>query len=49
MEDEGTAYTAVIVASEPLDEGNRWTRVGPGHLVLVTPELRVSTRPIELG
>jgi len=49
MQDEGAAHSAVIVASEPLDESDRWSRVQPGHVVLVTPELRVSTRPIELG
>jgi len=49
MEDEGAAHTAVIIASEPLDEGDRWTGVEPGHILLVTPELKVSTRPIELG
>lgn len=47
MVDDGAAPSAVIVASEPLDEDDRWTRVEPGHVVLVTPELKVSTRPME--
>ena len=49
MEDEGDAPSAVIVASEPLDEDDRWTRVEPGHVVLVTPELKISTRAIEVA
>ncbi len=31
------------------DEGDGWTRVEPYHLALVTPELSVSTGPIEVG
>lgn len=49
MDDKPAARSAVIVASEPLDEGDHWTRVEPGHVVLVTPELDVSTRPMALG
>lgn len=48
MEDSGDTPGAVIVASEPLDEDDRWTRVESGHIVLVTPELTVSTRPIDI-
>jgi len=48
MRHEDAAPSAAIVASEPLDEDERWTRVQPGHMVLVTPDLQVSTRPIEL-
>jgi glutamine amidotransferase len=46
MADQGAAHTSVIVASEPLDEGDHWTRVEPGHVVLVTPESTVSSRPL---
>ncbi|MBT3222302.1 MAG: hypothetical protein HN348_24785 [Proteobacteria bacterium] len=48
MVDAGPEDQAVIVASEPLDKGDRWTEVEPNHLVLVTPELEVSTRPMEV-
>ncbi len=41
--------SAVLVASEPLDEGEGWTPVEAGHMVLVTPELNVSTRPLTLA
>lgn len=39
--------TAVIVASEPLDDDGTWTAVGRGDLVLVSPDLEVRTRPID--
>ncbi len=48
MQDRGTAPTAVIIASEPLDESDCWRPVEPGHLVVVTPDLKVSMRAIEL-
>lgn len=48
MDPEVDGPSAVLIASEPLDEGEGWTRVEPGHMVLVTPELNVSTRPIVL-
>lgn len=48
VQDEGSAHSAVIVASEPLDDDERWTRVEPGHLLCVTPDLDVFTRAIDL-
>jgi predicted glutamine amidotransferase len=38
--------TAVIVASEPLNEGPRWHRVPGNHLVLVDSDQEVELRPI---
>ena len=49
MEDvAGAKHTAVIVASEPLDDGKQWTRVPERHVVLVTPTLDVSVRKIQI-
>jgi len=48
MEDEGPTGSAVIVASEPLDEDPRWVPVEPDHLVLVDEALGVTTRHIAL-
>lgn len=49
MAQEGPDHTAVIIASEPLDKGDAWVRVPPGHLVLVSADLQVRTRPARLG
>jgi len=49
MHDDDDAGSAVIVASEPLDNGDHWTRVEPAHIVTVAPDLHVTTRPIELA
>ena len=46
MDTSVTEKSAVIVASEPLDDNGGWTRVDPGHMVLVTPDLKVSSRAI---
>lgn len=46
MADEGRAHSAVIVASEPLDESGRWERVEAGRMVVIAPDLEVTTRPL---
>jgi predicted glutamine amidotransferase len=46
MDTSGCERTAVIVASEPLDDDGSWTPVDPGTMVLVSPDLKVTTRPI---
>ena len=49
MADEGRSHSAVMIASEPLDDDPRWTPVAPGHALCVTPGLKVSSRPIDPG
>jgi glutamine amidotransferase len=46
MEAEGPEHSAVLVVSEPLDEADHWIRVSPGDMLLVTPDLQVSSRAI---
>jgi len=46
IEDEGDHPSAVVVASEPLDESHRWTRVLPQHLLLVERDLTVTMREL---
>jgi ergothioneine biosynthesis protein EgtC len=40
------ASGAVLVSSEPLSQGSRWTRVPPNHLVIVGPGEPVVTSPL---
>ncbi len=49
LEDEGSTPSAVVVASEPLDDDARWRAVPPGSLLSITPELGLSIRRIDSG
>lgn len=48
MKKSDRAPTAGIIASEPLDDDDNWTRVEPGHMVLMSPDLTVTTVEITL-
>ena len=49
MVGEGEAHTAVLIASEPLEDNEVWQTVEPHHMVVVTPALEVTTRPLALA
>ncbi len=46
MLDPGEAHEAVVIASEPLSEGEGWTRVPPNHLVVVREDRTTEMRAL---
>ena len=49
LRDDGPDPSAVVVASEPLDDDDRWRSVPAGHLLSITPELDMRVRRIDAG
>lgn len=49
MEPQQGNRKAILISSEPLNEGPRWVEVDRNHLVTVDRDLSVHTRPVEIG